>query len=291
MESTRVVRDGITLQAESLGRPSDPTVLLIMGAMASGVWWPEALCRQIAERGRFVIRYDHRDTGASTAGPPGRVGYSVEDLADDAVAVLDHYGRRAAHLVGLSLGGFLAQLIALKHAERVITLTLIASERLMDTDPAMPPMSPEIGAYHARAESLDWNDRAAVADYQVGAWRLLTGSAHVFDERGIRALVEEDLERTPNPLTAMNHAYLSGGEGWFGRLQEIRVPVLVIHGTEDPVLPYAHGLALARDLPNAELVTLPGTGHELHPDDWPAIVEAIARHTATTSGPPWPRRP
>ncbi|HEU5055206.1 MAG TPA: alpha/beta hydrolase, partial [Kofleriaceae bacterium] len=159
------------------------------------------------------------------------------------------------------------------------TLILIASERLAAADPAMPPMSPAIGEYHAQAGSLDWSDRAAVLDYQVGAWRLLNGSAHPFDEDGIRRLAEADLDRTPDPRSAMNHAMLAGGDEWLGRLAEIAQPALIIHGTEDPVLPYEHALALERELPRPTLVTLPGTGHELHPADWPRILDAIERHT------------
>jgi pimeloyl-ACP methyl ester carboxylesterase len=140
-------------------------------------------------------------------------------------------------------------------------------------------MDPSIGAYHARAADLDWSDRSAVIEYQVGAWRLLHGSAHPFDEPGIRALADEDLERTPNPLTPFNHARLSDATGWENRLSEIEAPALIIHGTEDPVLPYAHGLALHKELRNSRLVTLHGTGHELHPLDWPVIIDAIIEHT------------
>jgi pimeloyl-ACP methyl ester carboxylesterase len=280
MRARTVRAGGVEIFTESAGDPSDPSILLVMGAMASGVWWPEELCRRLAARGRFVIRYDHRDTGRSTSGEPGAIAYGVEDLADDAVAVLDGYGVARAHLCGMSLGGFLAQLVALKHPDRVLTLTLVASERLAAADPDMPPISPDVLAYHARAAELDWSDREAVLDYQVGAWRLLGGSAHRFDAGAIRALAATDLERTPNPLTPFNHARLAGGDRWLGRLAEIRQPALVIHGTEDPVLPYAHGLALARELPHARLVTLEGTGHELHADDWDRIVEEIARHTA-----------
>jgi pimeloyl-ACP methyl ester carboxylesterase len=250
-----------------------------MGAMASGVWWPKPFCAQLAERGRFVIRYDHRDTGRSTSYTPGRTNYSVEVLADDALAVLDAHGVRDGHLVGMSLGGYLSQLLALKAPPRVRTLTLIASERLTLADPSIPGMDPRIPAYHARAADLDWTDRAAVIEYQVGAWRLLSGSVHAFDEVGIRALAEEDFDRTPNPLTAFNHAGLGDATGWVNRLQEIHAPALIIHGTEDPVLPYAHGRALLAALSNSRLLTLAGTGHELHPLDWPTIIDATIEHT------------
>ncbi len=274
-----IVAGDVRLASEAFGESSDPTILLIMGAMASSVWWPVDFCRELAARGRHVIRYDHRDTGASTSYAPGTIHYSVDDLADDALAVLDSYGVARAHLVGMSLGGLLAQLVALKHPERVITLTLVSSERLAETDPDLPQMSPKIPAYHAAATSLDWSDRQAVLDYQVGAWRLLSGSAHEFDEAHIRALAAADYDRTPDPLTQFNHALLSGGERWYGRLFDITQPALVIHGTEDPVLSYAHALALERDLPDATSLTLTGSGHELHPADWPVIIEAIAAHT------------
>jgi pimeloyl-ACP methyl ester carboxylesterase len=280
IRSKTITDTGLSLYSESFGSPSDPAVLLIMGAMCSGVWWPEEFCHQLAGRGRFVIRYDHRDTGRSTSYDPGRLAYSAEDLADDAIRVLDGWGIDDAHLVGMSLGGFLAQIIALKDPRRVSSLTLIASERLAPADPGMPAMDPSIPEYHARAGELDWSDQRAVVEYQVGAWRLLSGSAHPFDEAAIRAMAIAAFDRAENLLTAFNHAGLDVAERWLGRLGEIMAPALVIHGTEDPVLPYTHGLALEAELPNAALLTLEGTGHELHRADWPVILDAIERHTA-----------
>jgi pimeloyl-ACP methyl ester carboxylesterase len=271
---------GISLLTESAGSPEDPAVLLIMGAMASGVWWPEEFCEALAGRGRFVIRYDHRDTGGSTSYPPGEAGYTVEDLADDAMRVLDGHGIERAHVAGMSLGGYLAQLLALKCPERVVSITLIASERLAAADPALPGISPAVGHYHARAAELDWSDHDAVTAYQVGAWQLLAGTAHPFDENLIRRMAADELARTKNPLTAFNHASLGDAHGWIDRLDEIRVPALIIHGTEDIVLPYAHALALRDALPHATLLTLTGTGHELPRGDWPRILDAIERHTA-----------
>jgi pimeloyl-ACP methyl ester carboxylesterase len=119
----------------------------------------------------------------------------------------------------------------------------------------MPPIDPRVPAYHAQASTLDWSDREAVVEYSVGAWRLLAGSAHPFDEATIRTLAAQDFERTNNLLTTMNHALLSGGERWFDRLDEVCAPALIIHSTEDPV-------------------------HELHRDDWRAILDAVERHTA-----------
>jgi pimeloyl-ACP methyl ester carboxylesterase len=278
MQSKQIRHYEGSLFSESFGNPQNSAILLIMGAAASAVWWAEEFCYQLADVGRYVIRYDHRDTGRSTSYEPGTSNYSLEDLADDAFCVLDGYNIQSAHIIGMSLGGFLAQLMALKHPQRIKSLTLIASERLVD-DPSMPSIDPSVLSYHAKSSEIDWANREAVIDYQVGAWRLLNGSAHSFDEAMIRTLAIADFDRTPNLRTTFNHALLQGGEQWFDRLDEIAAPALVIHGTEDLVLPYAHALALRAAIPNAVLLTLPGTGHELHPDDWSAIVEAIQQHT------------
>ncbi|MBE9079086.1 alpha/beta hydrolase [Romeria aff. gracilis LEGE 07310] len=280
MKSKLISNNEIHLFSESFGSPDDTPILFIMGAMSSGIWWPEAFCHQLAAVGRYVIRYDHRDTGRSTSYEPGQINYSVEDLADDAFCVLDGYGIQSAHVVGMSLGGYLAQLMALKYPQRIKSLTLIASERLAEADSTMPEIAPSVLNYHAKASELDWTNREAVIEYQVGAWRLLSGSAHSFNESIIRELAGTDFDLTPNLTTAFNHALLGGGEQWLNRLDEIAVPTLIIHGTEDLVLPYAHSLALKAEIPKAKLLILPRTGHELHPDDWSVMIEAIQQNTA-----------
>lgn len=280
MQNRTIETNGVKLYTETFGKPSDPVVLLIMGATASAIWWPEDFCRQLAARGRYVIRYDHRDTGRSTKNAPGQINYSVEDLADDAIGVLQAYGVGRAHLAGMSLGGFLSQMIALKYPNRVSSLTLIASEPLAAGDPDIPAMDPKVLAHHMKSGELDWSNRELVVEHVVEAWRLMAGTAHPFDKAAIRSLAAQDFDRTDNLLTSMNHALLAGGEQWFNRLSEVKVPALVVHGTEDPVLNYAHGVALAKNLPDATLLTLKGTGHELHRDDWTTIINAVDRHTA-----------
>lgn len=199
----------------------------------------------------------------------------MEDLADDTVRVLSGYGLNQAHLVGMSLGGFIAQLVALKYPERVRTLTLIASEPLASVEPDLPGIDPRVLQYHATAGELDWSDMQAVVEYQVGAWRLLAGSRHAFEPDLIREMAQADLERTPNPLTAFNHAQLEDAEGWVDRLNQIQAPVLVIHGTEDIVLPFVHAERLVRLMPNSRLVPLEGTGHELPRGVWPQIIREV----------------
>lgn len=279
--SERIIKaNGVDICTENFGDPADPALLLIMGAMASMLWWPDGLCRQLAGMGRFVIRYDNRDTGRSVTYEPEKPGYTLDDMTDDAAGVLDAYDIENAHLVGMSLGGMIAQMAALQHPTRVATLTLIASSVFGPDNPDLPPIDEKILAYHRSGADLNWSDEAAVIEFMMGGWRLLSGSAHPFDEPTIRPIATGEVKRARNLVSMFNHARLTGGEQWYGKIGEIRVPALVIHGSEDPVLPYPHGLALASIIPGAKLLTLSGTGHELHPADWPAIAGAIVEHTA-----------
>jgi pimeloyl-ACP methyl ester carboxylesterase len=133
---------------------------MIMGAAASMVWWPDGLCERLAAGGRYVIRYDNRDTSRSISYDPGKPGYSLDDLADDAVSVLSAYGIQRAHVAGMSLGGMIGQIAALKHPARVASLTLIASGVFGPDDPSLPGIDPTILEYHCSGESVNWRDEA-----------------------------------------------------------------------------------------------------------------------------------
>jgi pimeloyl-ACP methyl ester carboxylesterase len=279
MSETLLRTNGVEICAESFGDPSNPTLLLIMGASASMTWWDRGFCERLAARDRRVIRFDHRDVGRSTAYPPGEVHYDVLDMMEDAIGVLDAYGVNAAHWVGMSLGGMIAQLAAMRRPERVTSITAIASGVWADR-PDLPGIDPTILAYHARATTVDWQDPLQTRDYLVGGWRLLNGPRHPFDEEQAKELAEIEMRRARSLLSMFNHAQLGGGEELYGRVGEIRAPALVIHGTADPVLPYPHGQALAAAIPGARLLTLEGAGHEIHRDDWTVIVDAIVEHTA-----------
>jgi pimeloyl-ACP methyl ester carboxylesterase len=266
---------------QAFGVPTDPPVLLIMGQMASMLWWPDELCERLADAGRYVIRYDNRDTGRSTAYRPGNPPYTGDDLAADAIAVLDGYGVPRAHLVGMSMGGAIAQVVTLEHPERVATLTAISSTMVAPSDRALPGPNREYMEQAAAAGSLDWSDTEAVAEFLLRDARALAGTRHPFDEVAAHDLVTRDLERTVQPASLMNHALLSDDNG-HGRPQgDLAAPLLVIHGTADPLIPYEHGVALAGAVQAANLVTIEGGGHELHEEDWPQILDAIVAHTAT----------
>jgi pimeloyl-ACP methyl ester carboxylesterase len=267
--------NGAEICAQSFGRPGDPAVLLIMGQMASMLWWPAALCERLAGAGRFVIRYDNRDTGRSTSYEPGSPPYTLDDLSDDAVAVLDGYGIDRAHVAGMSMGGVIAQLVALRHPERVSGVTAISTTPVGEPADGLPGSDAAYLDHAAAFERLDWSDTEALAELLVRDARRLAGTRHPFDEAATRELVARDLQRTRNPPSLVNHALLSGGEDRTGGLAEIGVPFRVVHGTADPIFPYEHGVALARAAPGADLVTLDGGGHELHERDWDRIADAI----------------
>lgn len=277
MSERIIAGDGIELCTESFGQAEDPTVLLIMGATASMIWWEEAFCCKLAEAGRFVIRYDNRDVGRSTSYPPGSPDYTFKDMADDAIRVLDAYGIEKAHVAGMSMGGMLTQMIALRHAQRVRSITLIATSNFA---PDLPPMEERIVKFFENAGTVDWSSEQAVIAFTVERARLLVGSKHEFACQQITRLATAEVRRANNIASMNNHALISGGEEYLTRTGEIAAPALIIHGTEDPIIPYPHGTALARLIPGAELVTLQGTGHELAHADWEAIIAAIVKHTA-----------
>jgi pimeloyl-ACP methyl ester carboxylesterase len=277
----KVVRDGpLELATEAFGDPAAPPVLLIMGAMASMLWWPEGLCRALAAQGRFVIRYDNRDTGRSTHWPTGSPDYSFSDMADDALRVLDGYGLRAAHVVGMSMGGMIAQEFVLDRPERVLSLTLISTSPVGEAGKDLPPSTQAYQAHAGEGASVDWSDRSQVVDYMVKEMRMIAGSAASFDAAEARAFVERDHDRAVNFASATNHFMLKEGRKVEKGLDALRMPLLVIHGTEDPIFPIAHGEALAKVVPGAKLVRLQGGGHEMAAVHWPEIVQAITGHTA-----------
>ncbi|AZO65784.1 MULTISPECIES: alpha/beta fold hydrolase [unclassified Mesorhizobium] len=272
------------IASQTFGDPAHPPILLIMGAMASMLWWPEAFCRKLAGKGLFVIRYDNRDTGRSTKYAPGEPPYTFDDMADDAIRVLDGYCIAKAHVVGMSMGGMIAQLVALKHPSRVISLTAISTSPVGTDTSHLPGMTEVYRKHSAEGADVDWSDRDQVVDFIVKDAHAIAGTAHPFDEKRMRAFVEQDYDRSGGFLSATNHFMLKssedrGGEDGKGRLHELKVPLLVIHGTDDPIFPIEHGAALAEAVAGAKLVRIEGGGHELHPDDWAVIVDAIVTHT------------
>jgi pimeloyl-ACP methyl ester carboxylesterase len=271
--------DGVELCTEPFGDPGDPPVLLVMGVGGSMLWWEEGFCRLLAEGGGFVIRYDHRDTGRSVTYEPGRPEYTGADLTADAVGVLDAYGIPAAHVVGVSAGGAFAQLLALGYPDRVLSLVLISTSPATAGDRGLPSATERYQGFVASA-TVDWSDESSVIEYLVDYARVLAGDARPFDEAATRELVRRDVERAHNIAASENHGLAAEGEMPREPLSSIAVPTLVIHGTDDPMFPLEHGEALAREIPDARLLTLEGAGHGVERADWEPIARAILAHAA-----------
>jgi pimeloyl-ACP methyl ester carboxylesterase len=253
-----------------------------MGLGGSMLWWPDEFCRLLAEPGRFVVRYDQRDTGRSTTYAPGHPGYSGGDLLADAVALLDAYCLPAAHLVGVSSGGALLQLLALEFPRRVLSLVLISTSPAVPGDRSLPPPS-DVFSEFARSTTVDWSDASSVIDYLVAYAHVLAGEQRRFDEAEARDLVRRDVERARQFASLQNHNLLADADSPREPLSTIEAPTLVIHGTADPMFPLPHGQALATEIPNARLLPLERAGQGVQRADWDTITQAITSRTAASS--------
>jgi len=272
--------NGVELCTEPFGDPGDPPILLVMGRGASMLWWDDDFCRMLAARGRFVIRYDHRDTGRSITYEPGRPEYTGADLVADAAGVIDAYGVAPAHVVGVSAGGAIAQQLALEFPDRVRSLVLISTSPALSVGRELLPPTEDFMRFATTAE-VDWSDSESVIEYLVDYSRVLTGGLRPFDEGPMRAFIRRDVERAHNVAAVQNHDVLADGEPPRAPLSTISAPTLVMHGSADPMFPFPHGEALAEAIPGARLVPLDGAGHGVERADWSIIVGEIASHTAS----------
>ncbi|MFI7436971.1 alpha/beta fold hydrolase [Micromonospora haikouensis] len=287
----KFVRSGhVRLWTERFGRPDDPTVLLVMGTSTQGIGWPDEFVEALVNSGRQVIRFDHRDTGRSDSVDFTTHPYALADMATDAAAVLDGYGVTAAHIVGTSLGAAIGQWLAVHQSARVRTLTAMASSpmgnnpgpawaKAMAGQPAAadelpPPTTRFLSHLMASAKA----PRATAQQHMnadVQTWRVLNGDVLPFDEPAARRFVERCYARANDLAAASNHDL--AGRRWDddrrASLSRITAATMVLHGSEDPLFPQAHGEALAAQIPAARLEIVPGMGH--HPFFSPGLTERI----------------
>jgi pimeloyl-ACP methyl ester carboxylesterase len=264
----------IRIAAETFGNPDGVPIVLVMGATASMVWWPDELCETLAQSGYYVSRYDHRDTGQSTTGAPGEVDYCAEDLTADLIGVMDALDLDTAHLVGMSLGGYISQIAALSYSDRVRSLTLMGSEPLGSSD-ELPGIDDKFMDHFGAMGDLDWSDGNAVEKFLVEIGRLSAGTPERFDEAGTRSRVRSEIDRAVNIASAFNHARVATRDDWSGGVARIAKPTLVIHGMNDPILPLPNGEAIARNIVGAKFRALAEAGHELNPLDLTTICAEI----------------
>jgi pimeloyl-ACP methyl ester carboxylesterase len=279
----RASANGIELEYETFGDPLSQPLVLISGLATQMISWQEPFCELLASRGFFVIRFDNRDVGLSTwmdgAGPPdigaafrgeGHPAYQLDDMADDVAGLLDSLGIPAVHLVGASMGGFIAQLVAIDHPERVLTLTSIMSGP-GGSDEVAP--TPEGAAVLIVPPPATREERIEVA---MSIHRTLAGAGDQLDEAVERARAERSVDRAYYPLGVGRQlvAIMSAGSR-LERLKHVRVPTLVVHGTDDILVPVENGRLVAGAVPGARLVEIAGMGHDIPRRVWAELADAI----------------
>lgn len=285
--------NNIDIAFEEFGTPSDPTILLIMGLGMQLIAWPEEFCRDLAARGFRVIRYDNRDTGFSTKferrKAPGLVSmflrsalrlpiaapYSLSDMADDAAGLLDAVGVENAHVVGASMGGMIAQNLAVNHPGRVRTLTSIMST---SGNRSLPGADPAVAQHIFRARPSS-HDRTAVIAHTMRTIELIGSPAYPVDEDKRREIASMSYDRCFYPQGFARHvaAIFQDGDRR-SRLRMIKAPTLVIHGREDPLVPLAGGIDTAEHVDDARLEIIDGMGHNLPIQLWPRIIDLLVGH-------------
>jgi pimeloyl-ACP methyl ester carboxylesterase len=292
----RAKANGIEIEYETFGDPDARPLLLIAGLGAQMISWDDAFCAQLAERGFHVIRFDNRDSGLSTwmedAGHPDiaaalsgnpQPAYQLDDLADDAAGLLDALGIDAAHIVGASMGGFIAQLVAINHPDRVLSLTSIMSGP-GGTD-AVPP-KPEGAAVLVVRPPKTREERIEQA---MSIRRVLLGSGDPFDEAFERARAGRANDRAYYPVGfGRQFIAILAAKGRVERLKKVRRPALVIHGIDDVLVPVENGRLVADAVPGARLIEFQGMGHDLPKRVWPQVLDAIEQ-VARQAAPLQPR--
>ncbi|HEX2106012.1 MAG TPA: alpha/beta fold hydrolase [Solirubrobacteraceae bacterium] len=284
----------VELAYETFGDPAHPALLLVMGLGTQMLGWRAELCAEIAARGFHVVRYDNRDVGRSTKfsshRPPSAAqllrrdraaaAYTLADMADDGAGLLDCLGIRAAHVVGASMGGMIAQTLAFRHPDRVLSLVSIMSNTGARWS-GQPALS-TYGVLLKRAPA----DREGYIEHQMRVIEKIGSPAFPRDEDDIRRTAAMSFERGHDPAGAGRQlaAVIASGDRTT-ELARIRVPTLVIHGTNDRLVAPSGGRATAKAIPGARLLMIPGMGHDLPRGAWPQIVDAIAENAARAGAP------
>lgn len=289
----QVDSNGIQIEYETFGRPDSPALLLIIGLAGQLIDWDEALCKQIAQRGHYVIRFDNRDAGLSTKkdgagvpdimktiealikGEPVNPPYTIEDMADDAVGLLDALAIEKAHICGMSMGGMIAQTIALNYPERVLSLISIYSRT---GDPEEPQPKPEAMGVLLTPPPVD---RKAYIEFGINLFNTISGPGFPYDQEWLRDHVAKEYDRSFCPEGAARQLVaILAQKNRKPALSSISTPTLVIHGTDDPLIKVECGKNTAAAIQGAKLMIIDGMGHDLpHGGAWPQIVDAIVEHT------------
>jgi len=296
---TAVIANGLKLEVETMGNPADPAVLLIMGLGMQLVAWPEPFCRALVDAGFHVIRFDNRDVGLSdkiTARKPAnlplavmryflrlpvRAPYLIDAMAADSIGVLDALGIKAAHFVGVSLGGMIAQTAAANYPKRCLSLTSIMASsgdrRLPNASLKVTRMMLSRPPAKASVEEL--------TDHLVGLFQAIGSPGYPTPPALMRERLSDGLRRGYHPRGTLQQllAIVASGDR-SAQLRTIAKPTLILHGDSDPLVRVAHGIDCARKIPRAELKIVPGMGHDLAPGLLPILSDALIRHFRASAG-------
>ncbi|MFX0040957.1 MAG: alpha/beta fold hydrolase [Candidatus Heimdallarchaeota archaeon] len=285
--------NNIEIEYDTFGEPSSKPLLLIMGLGAQMIRWDVEMCEKLVEQGFFVIRFDNRDVGLSTKfekageqdllklfmafqrGEKVEAPYTLNDMADDAVGLLDFLNIEKAHICGASMGGMIAQVIAYRHPSRVLSLTSIMSST---GNPDLPQPKPQ--ALQVLLKPVP-EGRDAIIEDGVNRLRIIHGSGFPFDEKKARKLVEASYDRSnyrPGFTRQMVAVLATGNRK--SALGSIKVPTLVIHGSDDPLMPAVGGKDTAEAIPGAKLLIIEGMGHSLPIEVWPRVLKAFVENAS-----------
>ncbi len=288
----RLTANGIRIEYETTGDPKASPMLLISGLGAQLITWDEGFVQALVDRGFYVIRYDNRDSGLSdkmeAAGPADVMAayagepnpaYTLDDLADDAVGVLDGLRIPAAHIVGASMGGFIAQLVAINHPDRTLSLTSIMSGPGGEDSIAPTPEASLV------LVSNPGNDLEAVVASGLEARRILGGVDNPFDVEYERRKIIRAFERSfYREGFGRQFVAILAARSRIPALRNVKVPTLVVHGVDDPLVPLENGRLVAAAVPGARILELEGAGHNIPEQHWPKVADAIAE-TARRAAP------
>jgi pimeloyl-ACP methyl ester carboxylesterase len=289
MENAQIAKaDGIEICYETFGEKGNSAVLLIMGALAQGILWPTEFCERLANEGFYVIRYDHRDTGQSTCFDFEINSYNLLDMANDGMILLDCLAIKNVNLVGISMGGVIAELISIHYPKRVNTLTLIS------TSPDFRPSAlvydktytEDIKLSRPKQIYIDYNrafiesppkTKQEMLEERVSRWRILNGSVVPFEEELYRSIFKEFLFRMQRPEISLNHLFAIKNSFELVRFapNKVIVPTVIIHGSEDPIFPPDHGKALSEEIAGSKYVFVPGMGHVLNSQFYDLVIGEI----------------
>jgi len=268
--------NGIQICYETFGSESDPALVLINGLGSQMIRWPEGFKNRLVSSGFRVITFDNRDVGLTTKFDDATESpaYTVDDMADDVAALLDHLGIASAHIVGQSMGGMIGQVLALRHTSRVLSLASVMSAT---GDNAVLSPDPEVMKIFTEPAETE---RDKVVEQDVRHRRIMAGSGFPYDEDAMRELAGRCYDRCHLPAGRVRQMLaIQAAPARAKALAELAIPIVVIHGTDDKLVPFSNGENMAAAIPGAELVAVEGMGHDLPKGAWGQIVDGIVSNT------------